>query len=117
MNFEFIYNQMVKILHCNICIANNRGDIEKIYGNISGKQNPLLTDEPFRLQLLQRQRLDYPDIFHEQDSILYALISLETGTLIAGPVSIELPTKEMNGYIVRTHHIGKNKNIGFPTVR
>ena len=54
MNFEFIYNQMVRILHCNICIANNQGDIEKIYGNISGEQNPLLTDEPFRLQLLQR---------------------------------------------------------------
>ncbi len=114
MNFEFIYNQMVGILHCNICLVNDQGDIEKIYGDIPGKQNPLLTDEAFRLQLLQRQRLDYPDIFHEQDSILYALISLETGTLIAGPVSIELPTKEMNDYIVRTHHIGKKQKYRLP---
>lgn len=114
MNFDFIYGQMVGILHCNICLINDQGDIEKIYGDISEKQNPLLTDESFRLQLLQRQRLDYPDIFHEQDSILYALISLDTGTLIAGPVSIELPTREMNDFIARTHHIGKKQKYRLP---
>ena len=47
MNFDFIYSQMVGILHCNICLINDKGDIEKIYGDISEKQNPLLTDEAF----------------------------------------------------------------------
>lgn len=105
LDFDYIYSQMVLVLRCSVCLINHQGTIEKTYGDIATQANPLLTDDAFRQQLLARPKLSYPNIFHEKDSILYALFSVGDSTLIAGPVSIELPTVEMNDYITRTHHL------------
>ena len=128
MNLEYICKQMVHILHGNITCINASGEIEACYGDMAVQCNPLFTDSEFLVAVHDRERKDYPDLFYEKDTILYAVISLENSEIqskvddepegriraaekkhfakiVVGPVSTEKHTKDSEYYLMRHHHI------------
>lgn len=111
MNLEYICNQMIRMLHCNICCIHKDGGVGKCLGDNVAEMNPVLTDGKFREKILHRKIKNYPDVFQEHNSIFYAVFPIDTGKLLIGPVSIERPDKELTDYIVQTHHIGEK--VGF----
>lgn len=111
MNLEYVCNQMIRIIHCSICCIHEDGGVGTCLGDSVAEMNPILTDTKFREQIFHREIKPYPDIFHEHDSIFYAVFPIETGKLVIGPVSIERPGKEVTDYMIRTHQI--SENVGF----
>lgn len=105
LNLQYICRQMVRVLHCNIIHMNLQGDIEACYGDMAETCNPLFTDSHFLLEIQNREKKEYPDIFHEMESIFYAVISLESGKLVVGPISTEKQTRDLNVYMVQAHQI------------
>ena len=105
MNLEYIYEQMVRILHGNITCISESGAIEACYGDMAVQCNPLFTDPEFLSAVHERERKDYPDLFYEKDTILYAVVSLENEKIVAGPVSTEKHTKDSEHYLMQHHHI------------
>lgn len=105
MNLEYIYEQMVRILHGNITCISESGAIEACYGDMAVQCNPLFTDPKFLSAVHERERKDYPDLFYEKDTILYAVVSLENAKIVAGPVSTEKHTKDSEHYLMQHHHI------------
>ena len=76
MNLEYIYEQMVRILHGNITCISESGAIEACYGDMAVQCNPVFTDPEFLSAVHERERKDYPDLFYEKDTILYAVVGL-----------------------------------------
>lgn len=111
MNLEYIYKQMVRVLHCNIIYINSWGRIEAGYGDMAEKCNPLFTDSEFLLEIHNREKKDYPEMLYEKNSILYAIIPFESGKLVVGPISTEKQTRDLNKYMIQTHKI--SEEIGF----
>ena len=105
MNLEYICEQMVRILHGNITCISKSGAIEACYGDMAVQCNPLFTDPEFLSAVHERERKDYPDLFYEKDTILYAVVSLENAKIVAGPVSTEKHTKDSEHYLMQHHHI------------
>ena len=105
MNLEYIYEQMVRILHGNITCISESGAIEACYGDMAVQCNPLFTDPEFLSAVHERERKDYPDLFYEKDTILYAVVSLENAKIVVGPVSTEKHTKDSEHYLMQHHHI------------
>lgn len=105
MNFEYICEQMVRILHGNITCISESGAIEACYGDMAAQCNPLFTDPEFLSAVHERERKDYPDLFYEKDTILYAVVSLENAKIVAGPVSTEKHIKDSEHYLMQHHHI------------
>ena len=105
MNLEYIYEQMVRILHGNITCISESGAIEACYGDMAVQCNPLFTDPEFLSAVHERERKDYPDLFYEKDTIPYAVVSLENAKIVAGPVSTEKHTKDSEHYLMQHHHI------------
>lgn len=105
MNLEYIYEQMVRILHGNITCISESGAIEACYGDMAAQCNPLFTDPEFLSAVHERERKDYPDLFYEKDTILYAVVSLENAKIVAGPVSTEKHIKDSEHYLMQHHHI------------
>lgn len=105
MNLEYIYEQMVRILHGNITCISESGAIEACYGDMAVQCNPLFTDPEFLSAVHERERKDYPDLFYEKDTILYAVVSLENAKIVAGPVSTEKHIKDSEHYLMQHHHI------------
>ena len=81
MNLEYICEQMVRILHGNITCISKSGAIEACYGDMAAQYNPLFTNSEFLSAVHNREKKDYPDLFYEKDTILYAVISLESGEI------------------------------------
>ena len=107
MNLEYICKQMVRVLHCNITCMNSSGDIEAYFGDMIEACNPFFTDPDFLSEIQKREKKDYPDIFCENRNIFYAIIPLENGKLVVGPISIEKQTKDLNRYMIQKHHISE----------
>ena len=116
MKLEYICRQMVHILHCNITCINENGKLETCYGDMDTQVNPLFTDQDFLSDVYEREKKDYPDILCENNTILYAIISLDNETdeklcnktcekIVAGPVSIEKNVKDSEYYLMEQHHI------------
>ena len=105
MNLEYNCEQMVRILHGNITCISESGAIEACYGDMAAQCNPLFTDPEFLSAVHERERKDYPDLFYEKDTILYAVVSLENVKIVAGPVSTEKHTKDSEHYLMQHHHI------------
>lgn len=105
MNLEYICEQMVRILHGNITCISESGAIEACYEDMAAQCNPLFTDPEFLSAVHERERKDYPDLFYEKDTILYAVVSLENAKIVAGPVSTEKHTKDSEHYLMQHHHI------------
>ena len=128
MNLEYICEQMVRILHGNITCISKSGAIEACYGDMAAQYNPLFTNSEFLSAVHNREKKDYPDLFYEKDTILYAVISLESGEIqnetnnesksgsrldekkhfakiVVGPVSTEKHTKDSEHYLMQHHHI------------
>lgn len=105
MNLEYICEQMVRILHGNITCISESGAIEACYGDMAAQCNPLFTDPEFLSAVHERERKDYPDLFYEKDTILYAVVSLENAKIVAGPVSTEKHIKDSEHYLMQHHHI------------
>lgn len=47
MNWKFLLNQWVRILHCNIYVVNRDYEIEKVYGDLIAESSPLYMDPEF----------------------------------------------------------------------
>ena len=128
MNLEYICEQMVRILHGNITCINKSGAIEACYGDMAAQYNPLFTNSEFLSAVHNREKKAYPDLFYEKDTILYAVIPLESGEIqnetnnesksgsrldekkhfakiVVGPVSTEKYTKDSEHYLMQHHHI------------
>ena len=105
MNLEYICEQMVRILHGNITCIREAGALEACYGDMAAQCNPLFTDPEFLSAVHERERKDYPDLFYEKDTILYAVVSLENAKIVAGPVSTEKHIKDSEHYLMQHHHI------------
>lgn len=112
MNSEYIYRQMVRVLHGDIICINEEGKIEACYGDMAEQSNPLFTDPEFLADICNREIRDYPEIFCENDTIFYAVISLNdrfsnsvSRKIIAGPVSVEKRTKASEHYLMEHHRI------------
>ena len=63
MNLEYIYEQMVRILHGNITCISKSGAIEACYGDMAAQCNPLSTDPEFLSAVHERERKIIPDLF------------------------------------------------------
>lgn len=111
MKLDYICKQMVKVLYCNIIYINSLGKIEAFYGDMAEKCNPLFTDPEFLSEIHNRGKKDYPEILLEKDSILYAIIPVEGGKLVVGPVSTEKQTRDLNRYMIQVHKI--SEEVGF----
>lgn len=107
LNLEYICKQMVRVLHCNIIYLNSSGKIEACYGDMAETCNPLFTDSKFLLDIHNRKKKDYPDMLYENNSILYAIIPLDDGKLVVGPISTEKQTKHLETYMIQTHQISQ----------
>lgn len=114
MNLEYIYRQMVRVLHGDIICINEEGKIEACYGDMAALGNPLFTDPEFLADICNRKIRDYPEIFCENDTIFYAVISLNDRfsnsvgrKIIVGPVSAEKRTKASEHYLMEHHRISE----------
>lgn len=105
MNREFLLNQWVSILHCNICLVNRDYKIEKCFGDLAPESNPLYTDAPFLKYLASHESKEYPVIYCEFDSVVYAVMDMENLKLIIGPVSILKPARELDAFMVKAHSV------------
>ena len=47
MNMDFMLDQLVRILHCNIYLIDRDCQICKTFGDVLPEANPLYTDRPF----------------------------------------------------------------------
>ena len=129
MNLKYICEQMVRILHSNITCISESGKIEFCYGDMTAQCNPLFTDEEFLAFIHKHEIKKYPELWSENDTILYAVIPLESGEIqnetnnesksgsrldekkhfakiVVGPVSTEKYTKDSEHYLMQHHHIG-----------
>lgn len=114
MNLEYIYRQMVRVLHGDIICVNEEGEIEACYGDMDSHSNPLFTDPKFLKDICGQKMRDYPEIFCENDTIFYAVISLNDRfsnsvgrKIIVGPVSVEKRTKASEHYLMEHHRISE----------
>lgn len=118
MNLKYICEQMVRILHSNITCIGESGKIEFSYGDMTVQCNPLFTDEEFGDFIYKREIKEYPEILSENDTILYAVISLKNNAknkdgakeqhirkIVIGPVCTEKHVRDSELYLVRKHHI------------
>ena len=76
MNLDYVCNQMIRILHCNICYINMAGQIEMYFGDGADGMNPVFTDAIFREKIIRREDKNYPDIFMKK---LHFLCSIFNG--------------------------------------
>ncbi len=115
MNWDFVLNQWVSIFHCNMYYLEKNGGIERAYGDLQPEANPLYTDADFLKMLAGREMRDFPDIYCEHDSLLYAMMPFEGKKLLIGPVSIVEPVRELEKYMEEKHCVGKGVHgrIGF----
>lgn len=111
MELSYVCSQLITMIHCNIIQINAAGEIEKYYGDMAELYNPLFTDSEFLIEICNRKRQYFPDIFCEKENIIYAVISGDTEKLIVGPVSIDKETRQLNHYMIQKHKI--KDNIGF----
>lgn len=102
MNWKFLLNQWVRILHCNIYVVNRDYEIEKVYGDLIAESSPLYMDPEFFMMLVDRKVKEYPDIYCEYNSVLYASMPFESKKLVMGPVSIIKPTRELEKFMTDT---------------
>ena len=107
MNWDFMLNQWVRILHCNIYIVNSGYGIEKVYGDLIPEACPLYMDSAFFTMLMDRETGEYPDIYCEYNSVLYATMILKAKKLVIGPVSIVKPTRELEKFMADTHFVSE----------
>lgn len=105
---------MVRVLHGDIICINEEGKIEACYGDMAALGNPLFTDPEFLADICNRKIRDYPEIFCENDTIFYAVISLNDRfsnsvgrKIIVGPVSVEKRTKASEHYLMEHHRISE----------
>ena len=118
MKLEYICEQMVRILHSNITCIGESGKIEFSYGDMTVQCNPLFTDEEFGDFIYKREIKEYPEVLSENDTILYAVISLKNDVknkdenkekyirkIVIGPVCTEKHVRDSELYLVRKHHI------------
>lgn len=116
MNLKYICEQMVRILHSNITCISESGKIEFCYGDMTAQCNPLFTDEEFLAFIHKHEIKEYPELWSENDTILYAVISLETSDknkdeekyirkIVIGPVCTEKRVRDSELYLVKQHHI------------
>lgn len=105
MKREFLLDQWGRMLHCDICLVSRDCNIRESYGGMSAERSPLHTDRAFLKMLLEREEKEYPDIYCENHSILYAVIPIGQEKLIIGPVSITRPSAERDAFMVKTHRI------------
>ena len=118
MKLEYICEQMVRILHSNITCIGESGKIEFSYGDMTVQCNPLFTDEEFGDFIYKREIKEYPEVLSENDTILYAVISLKNDAknkdedkvqhirkIVIGPVCTEKHVRDSELYLVRKHHI------------
>lgn len=118
MKLEYICEQMVRILHSNITCIGEFGKIEFSYGDMTVQCNPLFTDEEFGDFIYKREIKEYPEVLSENDTILYAVISLKNDVknkdenkekyirkIVIGPVCTEKHVRDFELYLVRKHHI------------
>ena len=109
---------MVRILHSNITCIGESGKIEFSYGDMTVQCNPLFTDEEFEDFIYKREIKEYPEVLSENDTILYAVISLKNNAknkdddkeqhirkIVIGPVCTEKHVRDSELYLVRKHHI------------
>lgn len=73
--------------------------------------NPVIKDAGFRKQIFDREIKDYPVLFCEHTLIYYSVFSDGADKIVAGPVSIEKPSRELNNYVVQKH--GISQKAGF----
>lgn len=117
MNLNYICEQMVRILHSNITCISESGRIEFCYGDMAAQCNPLFIDGEFLAFIHKCEIKEYPELWSENDTILYAVISLETTDkngdedkkhtrkIVIGPVCTEKHVRDSELYLVRQHHI------------
>lgn len=105
MSLEYICSQLVRMLHCNICLIDENKEILQTYGSVLQKENPFYTDADLRRTVSDRSIKDIPDIFCENHSILYGIISLEKKKIVIGPICIERPTRELKKYMIQKHQM------------
>lgn len=118
MKLEYICEQIVRILHSNITCIGESGKIEFSYGDMTVQCNPLFTDEEFEDFIYKREIKEYPEVLSENDTILYAVISLKNNAknkdddkeqhirkIVIGPVCTEKHVRDSELYLVRKHHI------------
>lgn len=107
MKRGFLLDQWVRILHCDISVVGRDCKIRESYGGMPAELNPIHTDRTFLKMLLEREEKEYPDIYCENHSILYAVIPTGQEKLIIGPVSITGPSGEQDEFMVRTHCVSR----------
>ena len=62
-------------------------------------------DPEFFMMLVDRKVKEYPDIYCEYNSVLYASMPFESKKLVIGPVSIIKPTRELEKFMTDTHFV------------
>ena len=105
MNLEYIYEQMVRILHGNITCISESGAIEACYGDMAVQCNPLFTDPEFLSAVHERERKDYPDHFYEKDTIPLCGRFIRKMQKLWQVLSALKAYKDSEHYLMQHHHI------------
>lgn len=103
MNMDFMMNQWVRILHCNIYFIDRNYQICKVFGDVLTGGNPLYADSSFLKMLADRDMKDCPAVYCEYHSVLYAAMPLNDRKLVLGPVSIIKTAKGLEKFMADTH--------------
>lgn len=103
MNMDFMLDQWVRILHCNIYLIDKDCQICKTFGDVLPEANPLYTDRPFLEMLIGQDMEDCPAVYCEYHSVLYGVMSLNERKLVLGPVSIIKPAEGLEKFMADTH--------------
>lgn len=107
MNMDFMLDQWVRILHCNIYLIDKDCQICKTFGDVLPEANPLYTDRPFLEMLIDRDMEDCPAVYCEYHSVLYGVMSLNDRKLVLGPICIIKPAGGLEKFMADTHGTDK----------
>lgn len=110
MSVDYICSQLVTMIHAPIRMIDRNGTIKMSYGSIEDREDPLICDSSFRMELLEKKQTCVPLIIQEGYQILYGVVTDENGNaFVAGPVCTGKAGRDVSRNLAEKHKINKEE--------
>lgn len=86
-NLDYLLEQWVRILQCNIYLVGQDHGIQRVYGEWTPEADPLYQDPALFKMLVSGEEDGCPVLFRELDVFLYGVLPFEGKKLLIGPAA------------------------------
>ena len=108
-NSDFIFEQIVNIIHGEVTRISLTGEVIQSYGINKDQKSILCLDSNMCNNISLKNEKTYPEIIIELDTLVYAVIYCEKESILIGPVSVRKNLSKTEELFWNLHGIqGKN---------